>query len=212
MPRQYSLKEKVDALNAIDDCDGNVRLTAKNLEIPYETLKSWRGQSGDLRKQYRKKLFGQFEALKVELHVQMLARGLKIVEAMSAETIQNAPLSQLGTALNTLVNYALKLEEAIVEDDEQEDNEKVIRIEYLYNGELHRTPPWAENGDEQPNAVQDYRVWEKMGKNRVGQDPSDREGTQQQRAWLVAGADLSDGEPSVAGFEEDGEERVWYHD
>ena len=210
MARRYTLATKIQALNLLDQQDGDLLATSTALDIPTSTLSKWRKKENDLRHEYRQKRHRQFVRQKAELQIQMLERGRKVVACMDDETLEKAPLNQLATALGTLVNHALKLEEAIEDSDEQA--EKVYRIEYLYDGSVHKTPPWARTSAESSGPIQDRGLRETLGENGIRQDYPIREGDPSREAWLVAGPDLPDVESGLAGFETDFEERDWYHD
>jgi len=212
MARRYTLDTKVDALNQLDLQDGDLLMTSDTLAIPVSTLRDWRKKEDDLRDAYNAKQRRHLRRLKADLQTDMLERGLAIVERMDDETLDNAPLNQLTSALGSLVNHALKLEEVIDETDEQEDKEQVYRIEYYTDGRLTNAPPWAEDSDESSSEIQSGRLRETLGQDRSGQDTVNRERDERQEAWVVARPDVSNVESGLAGFEEESEERNWYHD
>ena len=75
MSRRYSLKTKINALNEIDEHDGDVARVAEFLEIPARTLQRWLHDEDDLRGRYRKKRNRQRERLTLDLQFEMLERG-----------------------------------------------------------------------------------------------------------------------------------------
>ena len=211
MAQRYTLDTKIHALNQLDKYEGDTARIASELTIPVKTLQKWRTQESDLRREFRARCARQVAHLKSELQVVMLERSMAIVARMDDETLNNAPLNQLATTLSALVNQALKLEEAIEESDEQTE-EKVIRFEYYYDGSVHKTPPWANTSLEESSPIQDSSLRETMGQNGTGKNDSHGEGNRTPDAWLVADSDLPDVESGLAGFEDELEERNWYHD
>ena len=196
MTRKYSLDTKIDALNQIDRHDGDVALVSDVLEIPERTLRGWQGVEDELRSKHRKRQQRQRDRLTVDLHLGMLERGQAILQQMDDETLAKAPLNQLASALGTLVSHALKLEEAIDEIDEQE--EQVIRFEYFYDGAVQEVPPWTGASEGFDRSLQSSGVWEALGQDGAWQDDTAASGAGEAEAVMVAGADPSDGEPGLA--------------
>ena len=200
MTRRYSLNSKIDALNQIDHFDGDVALVSNAAAIPSRTLQNWLRQEDDLRRRYRQRQIRQRERLKVNLQLEMLERGKSILAQMDDETLEKAPLNQLAAALSSLVSQALKLEEVIGDIDEAE--ERVIRHEFFYDGQVQDAPPWAGASAGSPRAVQGGRLREALGQNGAGQNDAAASGIGGAETGLVAGADLLDGEPGLARLED----------
>ena len=200
MTRRYSLNSKIDALNQIDHFDGDVALVSNVVAIPSRTLQNWLRKEDELRRRYRQRQNRQRERLKVNLQLEMLERGKSILAQMDDETLEKAPLNQLATALSSLVSQALKLEEVIGDIDEAE--ERVIRHEFFYDGQVQDAPPWAGASAGSPRAVQGGRLREALGQNGAGQNGGDSSGIGGAETGLVAGADLLDGEPGLARLED----------
>lgn len=203
MTRKYSLDTKIDALNQIDRHDGDVALVGDLMEIPERTLRGWQGLEGELRNRHRRRQRRQRDRLAVALQLEMLERGQEILRRMDEETLAKAPLNQLASALGALVSHALKLEEAIEEIDEQE--EKVIRFEYFYDGAVQAAPPWTGASEGFDRSLQSSGLWEALGQDGAGQDDTVAAGAGGEEARVVAGADPADGEPSLARFESERE-------
>lgn len=199
MTRRYSLNTKINALNEVDEHDGDVARVSEFLEIPTRTLQGWRGAEDDLRRRYRQKQKRQRDRLTLDLQLEMLERGQSILARMDAEALSKAPLNQLATALGSLVNHALKLEEAVEEIDEGE--EQVIRHEFYYDGQVQNAPPWAEESDEAPGALQGSGLRSALGQDRAGQNGAIAEFGMGQETRLVAGANGDHGEPGLARLE-----------
>ncbi|MCY3832127.1 MAG: hypothetical protein OXG85_03860 [Chloroflexi bacterium] len=199
MNRRYSLNTKINALNELDEHDGDVARVSEFLEIPSSTLSAWLRLEDELRRRYRRRLQRQRDRLTLDLQVEMLQRGKSILARMDAETLSKAPLNQLASALGSLVGQALKLEEAVEDLDESE--EQVVRFEFYYDGQVQDAPPWADRGDGQPRAFQGGGLRPALGQDRAGQNGAAPEQRQAKKTGLVAGADAPDGEPSLARSE-----------
>jgi len=199
MSRRYSLKTKIKALNEIDEHDGDLARVGEFLEIPPSSLRRWLQDEGNLRRQYHEKRRRQRERNTRDLQFEMLERCQSILARLDTETLAKAPLNQLAAALGSLVSNALKLEEAVEEIDDEE--EKVVRFEFYYDGQVQDAPPWAGASAGSPRAVQGGRLREALGKDRAGQNGAAAEDGPGQAARLVAGADGDDGEPGLARFE-----------
>jgi len=196
MTRRYSLKSKIEALNEIDEHDGEVGRVSEFLEIPARTLRGWLQDEDALRRAYRGRLKRQRDRLKLDLQLEMLKRGQSILARMDAETLAKAPLNQLASALGSLVSHAMKLEEVIDEIDEGE--EKVVRFEFFYDGQVQDAPPWAERGDGQPRAFQGGRLRPALGQDGAGQNGASARDGAGWETGVVAGAHEHDGEPGLA--------------
>lgn len=213
MPRSYTLDTKIHALNQLDKYDDTERIAAE-LAIPLSTLQKWRTRASSLRKRYRQRNKRRAAHLKSDLQVAMLDKSMAILNRMDDETLDNAPLNQLASALSALVNHAMKLEEAIEDDDEQEkgQQEQVIRFEFVSDGRITDTPPWTENSTDPSSAVQDSSVRQEVGENGTGENHNNGRSGISREAYLVADPDLSDVESGMARFEDGRSERDWYHD
>ena len=75
MNRRYSLRSKIEALNEIDEHDGEVARVSEFLEIPARTLRGWLQDEEALRRAYRGRLKRQRERAKLDLQLEMLKRG-----------------------------------------------------------------------------------------------------------------------------------------
>ncbi|MCY3573342.1 MAG: hypothetical protein OXI62_14775 [Chloroflexota bacterium] len=196
MSRRYSLETKIDALNQIDQHDGDAALVSDVLEIPLATLRGWLAKESDLRRAYNLRRQGQFERLKRDLQSDMLLRGKAILSELDAQRLAKAPLNQLAAALGSLVTQALKLEEAT--QARAEDDERVIRVEYYYDGQVQDAPPWSGASDGQPRAVQSGGLRTPLGQDRAGQNGAAADGAATPAARMVAGTYHIDGQPGLA--------------
>lgn len=210
MARRYTIETKIHALNQLDQYDGDMLRISKELTIPVSTLTTWRTKEADIRRNYRQKNQQQVTHLKSELQVQMFDMSQNILKYMDDDTLSKAPLNQLASAIGSLVNHALKLEEAIEETDEQE--EKIVRFEYFYDGKVQDAPPWAGASEGLPRKVQGSCVRETLGEDGAGQDSTIGERDSKSDAWVVASTNLPDVQSPLDGIEDEYQERDWYHD
>ncbi len=163
MSRRYSLSTKIKALNEIEEHDGDVARVAEFLEIPARTLQRWLHDEDDLRGMHRQKRNRQRDRLTIDLQFEMLERSKSILARMDEDRLAKAPLNQLATALGSLVNQALRLEEVIEDIDDEE--EQVVRFEYFYDGEVQDAPPWSGASEGRACALQGGRLREALGQD-----------------------------------------------
>ena len=99
MKRRYPLDAKINALNRIDQLymtDGDIALTATQLNIPAKTLEKWRAKELDLRRDYQERQWRRLDRLQFDLNLQMLERCATIMQQMDDSTLSKAPLNQLN--------------------------------------------------------------------------------------------------------------------
>jgi transposase-like protein len=204
MTRRYTAQEKADALKVLEANNGDFSATAKQLGISRETLQRW---SLDFREQRIERVRTQI----TRLHEQLAENALRLAQAMEHK-IDDAPLNQVATALNTTVDRYLKIDEHLRTLQSDDQTERKIRIEYKYpDGSIHNRPPWARPDTELRHPLPSGGMWSPLWKDRDGQDsdPGIRDLTGHE--VLVAESDLSDGESDLAGFE-GGDSRLPQHD
>lgn len=198
MGRIYSAAEREHGLAALAACDGSPARAARQTGIPESTLRRWaRAQTaappaadGD-----------PLRATLAQVRQQLAVDALLLAQAVAAQ-IEGAPLNQLATALGTVIDRCLKVDEHLA-GSVDEEHKGVIRIEYVYpDGSIHSSAPWATDDPEQPGALSCDRLRAALWQDGDGEDSAAGTGA----AWgevLVAGADLRDGESGVARPEDD---------
>lgn len=134
MGRHYTQEERDAALRAVDT-HGSLSAASRATGIAAPTLKRWR----DARdRQQATSTQAQIDAARAQLATDTL----KLARAIEG-AINGAPLNQLSTALGTVVDRLLKLEEYAA-GYAQAGKEQVIRVEYKYpDNSIHDAPPWA---------------------------------------------------------------------
>ena len=195
MTRRYTPKEKSNALDQLASCDGDITEASKRTGIPAQTLRRWVEAQ---RKHRRERQWAKME----RAYDKLAENAMKLTQAIS-EQIDDAPLNQLATTLNAVVNQFLKLDEQIAQMQTESESEQVYRVEYKYpDGSLHARPHWARNDPEYTSPFQGGRVREALredGDRQTGHYPNGLHGGE----MLVAGPNLPDGQSGVAGFEDD---------
>jgi len=200
MSRRYSLDRKIDALNQLRRHDSDVLLVSDLLEIPAGSLRNWLREEAELRGRYEERCYQEQQRMKAELRHGLLERSQAILAQMDGDTLAKAPLNQLASALGSLMNYAMKLEEP--QEGRVDAEEQVIRFEYVYDDQVQGSPPWSSGGEAAPGALQGRRLWPPLGQDRAGEDADCGAGFAGGAARLVARADDAYGEPGLAGPEE----------
>lgn len=206
MKKRYSLEEQIAALSALEEHGGDVATTATSTGIPAEALRRWYKQQAALQREYQQRQQAQAALLMTQVQRKLAEKSLQIVDALDEEHIAKAPLNQLATALGILIDRYLKLT-----DDVPQDTEQVIRFEFQTpEGVISATPPWANHDTRTSSALQSGGVRTTLWQDDAGKTAADGKGALRRAANVVAGADLSDGESGMAGFEDDDQERLWY--
>ena len=208
---RYTLDQKIHVLDALRENDDYDAISAEN-QIPVSTLRTWYRNRDALRHEYQQHL-RQVAAEKMTLVQHHMAdKALELVNAMDTERINNAPLNQLSSALGVLIDRFLKLQESQQEHD-AEHTEQVIRYEFRHpDGSLRETPYHAEARVRHTGTLQGGGVRATLGQDGTGEGYTNGESRVSWNADMVAGSDLPDGESRMARYEDDDDERNWYHD
>lgn len=208
MARRYTLTDQIAGLDAIDNANGDYETASAQTGYSPNRLRGWDKQRNDIRREQHLHEREQDARRMQQICNQIAERALRIVEEMDDETIANAPLNQLSSALGVLVDRYIKLQDLLPELE----TEQVIRIEYYYpDGTTHSTPPWAETDSERQRPLSGGRVRKTLRQDGDGENYTNGRGNEGETR-LVARPDLPDGESSLAGFEDELDERPWYHD
>lgn len=199
--RRYTQEEKTTALNIVAETDGDERIASQQTGIPLKTIQRW------VKKQKKHRRQHQWD--KMERAYDTLAdTTVKLSQAINQQ-IDSAPLNQLATTLNAVVNQFLKLDEQIAKRREEEaaaeaeatseeGKEQIHRVEYVYpDGTIHDRPHWARNNPEYTSPLQGgglrKAVWQNGNRQTCDHRPRGPG-----RTLLVAGTDLPDGQSGVA--------------
>lgn len=186
-----SKDEKRETLAQLVESGGDLRAVSQRTGVKVATLRRWWQQYQAERGERIAQRLGQ-------LHEQLADDALQLAQAITGR-VEDAPLNQLATALGTVLDRFLKLEEHLGDSGE----EQVIRIEYQYpDGSLHDRPLWAAGDLADADALPGGGLRAALREDRDGQTGDYRNGAAR-RDDLVAGPDLHDGGAGLAGFEDD---------
>ena len=199
MKRRYSLNAKINALNQIDQFDGDIAFVSKQLSIPARTLEKWRANEAQLRQSYQDRQWRYLDRLRFDLHVQMLERVQRIIQQIDADTVVNAPLNQLNDALATLLAHVNKFEET--QQEIEQPHETIKRVEFYYDGQIQDAPPWAGASAGQSSALQSGGLRPPLGQDRARQNHHPAPSLDGEQTLLVADSDPPNGQPSLARLE-----------
>lgn len=198
MDCRSTLDKQIEALDQIDQLDGDVAAVSDALRIPERDLREWLRVEDKLRRQHGLRRQRQVDRLAVELQRDMLSRAQSILRRIDDDKLDKAPLNQLASAAGSLVSYALKLADAIEEIDETQEKGRVVQFVYGSPASPQPAPPWAESREEAWRAIQGGGLREALGQDRAGQNGHSGTRDLGAEADLVAGADAADGEPGLA--------------
>jgi len=197
MKNRYTLDDKINALNHIDQRNGDLQATSRQLKIPAKTLKKWRAIESDLRDKSNQQEAREIARLKARMKRKLLQRADEILEHIAHESLKKATLNQLHSALNTLLNHAAKLEKDTQENDQQQN----IRFEYHYDDQIQDAPPWADASPEQSRALQSGGLRPPLGQDRTGQNPDPAKRPHKEPTLLVVDPNQESERPSLARLE-----------
>lgn len=197
MKKRYALNAKINALDKIDQNSGDLQSTSRQLSIPAKTLKKWRAIEPDLRDQFDQQQAREITRLQARMRLKLLQRANEILEYIDPDTLKDATLNQLHSALNTLLNHARKLKE----ESQELDQEQTIRFEYYYDDQVQETPPWSSPNPEQPRSLQSGRLRPPLGQDRTGLKPHSPQRPPEKETLLVVDPNQTDERASLARLE-----------
>ena len=201
MPKRYRLENKIDALNLLDQLDGDLQRVKSRLNIPVKTLQKWSAGEDQLRNQFLGRQDRRFDRLLSDLHLKLLERGLDILDHLTGDALADASATQLAYALNAVVSHAIKLEEIAYQLDQAaatENQNDSIRVEFASDGQTHPRAPRANGNPEPPSPLQNSRLRTPMGQNRTRQNCNSLPRSGAQSPLLVAGAHQTNDGPNLA--------------
>ena len=205
MPKRYRLDTKIEALDLLDQLDGDLQRVKSRLNIPVKTLQKWTAAEEQLRTRFLGQQDRRFDRLLSDLHLKLLERALAILDHLDDDTLADASATQLAYALNTEVSHAVRLEEIAYQIDQaaatQNQNDS-IRLEFVRHGGDQPRPSWAIGNPSAPRPLQSSGLRTPLGQNRTRQDRNPPPRPAAQSSLLVAGAHQTDDEPNLARPEE----------
>ncbi|MDQ7027035.1 MAG: hypothetical protein Q9P01_09435 [Anaerolineae bacterium] len=210
MPK-YRLEQKMKVLEALK-ADQNYDSLSEKEQIPVSTIKRWYQQREAIRRDYHLHLRDEAHHKMVLVQHRMADKAVELIAALDSDRIKNAPLNQVASALGLVIDRFLKLQDAQEESDATH-TEQVIRYEFRHpDGTIRETPYFAEGRSRHTGTVQSGSVWETLGQDGIGENYINGKSRLSGSEDMVAGSDVSDGESGMARFEDDDDERDWYHD
>lgn len=200
MPANYSLDRKIEALNLLDQHDGDFHLVKSRLKIPLKTLRGWRADEDALRHKYEDRQYRHFANIKLELLKDMFESCRDIMKRIKTGDHEGIAVSQLAYTLSTLISHSKQLEEAFEDlaPNPQKGTERANRIEYVYNDKVQDAPPWTERNPEKPRSLQSVGLREALGQIGIGQNRHSESRPPRTQTLLVDRPQLPDGEPDLA--------------
>ena len=84
MPTKYSLDTKIEALNLLDQLDGDFHLVKSRLDIPLKTIRGWRSSEEELRQRFEDRQYRHFANLKLTLLKDMLETSCDIMKTIKS--------------------------------------------------------------------------------------------------------------------------------
>lgn len=195
MSRRYTNEERHNAMKILDANDGDILATSEQTGIPVRTLRDWSVRHREERAQRL------LETIR-RLHEQLAENAMNLAAAID-NAVDGAPLNQLSTALGTVIDRYLKVDEHLAQITQQ-NGEQVFRIEYVYpDGTVHNSPLWANDDYAVESTLSRGGVRTPLWENGSGENGHRGYGDVAEREMLVARPDVHDGEPGVARFEDD---------
>ena len=162
--------------------------------IPVWTVRRW-------QQDHQANRAAELEVRLLNLQEQLAENAQNLALAIDA-SIDGAPLNQLSSALNAVIDRYLKLDEHL-QTRNQGQEERVIRIEYSdAEGNVYNTPHWATPDSAAETPVQGNGLWAALWQDGDGQSPVDADGAAG-RDVLVDRADIRHGQPGMARPEDD---------
>ncbi|MCY4537652.1 MAG: hypothetical protein OXE52_05400, partial [Chloroflexi bacterium] len=171
MPTKYSLDTKIEALNLLDQLDGDFRELASRLDIPLKTIRGWRSSEEELRQRFEDRQYRHFANLKLTLLKDMLETSCDIMKKIKSGENEGIAPSQLAYTLSTLLNQAKQLEESfedLAPNPQMETESTSIR--YVYHHHAQDAPPRTARNPEQPGSLQSPGLRQALGQIGIGTD------------------------------------------
>ena len=200
MPANYNLDTKIEALNLLDQHDGDLHLVKDRLGIPFKTLRGWRTDQDKLRHRFEDRQYRHFANIKLELLNDMFETSRDIMKKIKTGEHEGTTVSQLAYTLSTLINHSKQLEDSFEDlaPNPQNPEEQSNRIEYVYDDKVQDAPPWADRNPEKPRSLQSIGVREALGQIGIGKNRHPEGRPPRTQTLLVDRPQLSNGEPNLA--------------
>ncbi|MGB7342428.1 MAG: hypothetical protein WBC91_26255 [Phototrophicaceae bacterium] len=177
--------------------------------IPTRTIRKWQLNYEQIKAEYEKYMHDE------GIHKLMIAQNRMadkiddLVNAITHEKIEKAPLNQITSALGVVVDRFIRIHDA--KEVEETPHDHTFRIEYYdaTTGKVSATPSWAEDHRLDESDVHSSFLWQTLWENRTSEAGHHGNGISREDD-LVARTDISDGESRLARPQDDDDERDWY--
>lgn len=192
---RYTQQQKSDALRQLRLCDNDFAQASTQTGIPTDTLRTWHARHQSERAE---RLLARLHQLEEDL----IENTLRLMESLE-QVIQNAPLNQRTSAIGTLIDRYLKVNEHLREVDAEHEMKEIPIVYYDPDGTdtAHSTPLWARADSDNDPSLQSGRVWSPFWKDRIGQSGVDGTRAEGENV-LVARPHLLNGDTGLARFED----------
>jgi len=172
MQATYTLDTRIEALNLLDQLDGDFHRVNDRLKIPLKTLRGWRSSEKELRRRFEDREYRHFANIKLELLKDLFETSRDFMKKLKSGEHEGITVSQLVYALSTLLNQAHQLEESLEDlpPNAQMESEQSARLVYVAHDNLPSAPPRAAGSPEKPGALQSIGVREKLETFLIGAD------------------------------------------
>ena len=172
MPTTYTLDEKIQALNLLDQHDDDFRLVKSQLNIPLKTLRGWRANQDALRQQFDDRQYRHFANIKLELLNDMFETCRALMKKIRTGDHEGIAVSQLAYTLSTLLNHANQLEERFEELAPNPPNPKPQhnRIRFVLDDNLQNATPRPAGNPGPPRPLQSPGLRQALGQIGIGEN------------------------------------------
>lgn len=205
--RRWSIIEKMNTVWLLRD--HTLKEASLISGIPTRTIRKWQQTYDEIKAEYDKYLHDE-GIYKLMVAQNRIADKIDdLVNAITPEKIEKAPLNQITSALGVAVDRFLRIHDA--KEIEETNHDHTFRIEYYdaTTGKVSPTPSWAEDNRLDESDVHRSFLWQTLWKNRTGETHHHGDGVSGQDG-LVARTDVSDGKSRLARSEGNDDERDWY--
>ncbi len=169
--RDYTLDQKIEALNLLDLHDDDCFIVKQKLGIPVTTLRGWRADETAFRRRYDERQYRHFANLRHELLKDMLETARGIMKRIKRGEHEGEPDSKSVYTLDTLLRNAKDLEERYVHlaSDAGGSGPEVNRIRYVHDHHLQAAAPRPAGDPEASRALQGAGLRPALGQIGAGQ-------------------------------------------
>ena len=201
MPIKYNLDQTIEALNLLDQHDGDVYLVKKQLGIPVKTLRGWLKDQEKLRRKFDDRQYRRFANIKQELLNDMLETSRDTMKKIKSGDHPGIAVSQLAYTLTTLLSNAKKLEDNYVRLAPNPQNEQPNRLRFVYDDYLPAAPPRTERNPQTSRPLQSVGLREALGQIGVGNNRHPESSPHGTQTLLVGRPHLQNGGANLARSE-----------